>query len=187
MKLPNRLLISLLALLASTVALAETQKVLMKTSKGEVTIALDGDKAPKSVANFLAYVDAGFYDGTVFHRVIPDFMIQGGGLDQDLQKKPTREPIENEAKNGLKNVRGSIAMARTGDPHSATAQFFINVKDNGFLDYPSRDGWGYTVFGEVTAGMDVVDAIAAVDTGTRAGRRDVPRENVLIESMTLLP
>ena len=187
MNLPIRLLVSLLFLIASGVALAAPQKVLMKTSMGEITIALDGDKAPKSAANFLAYVDAGFYNGTVFHRVIPDFMIQGGGMDQDMQKKATREAIENEAKNGLKNVRGSIAMARTGDPHSATAQFFINLKDNGFLNYPSRDGWGYTVFGEVTDGMDVVDAISAVETGSQGGRRDVPRTTVLIESVTRLP
>ena len=156
----------------------------MKTSMGDITLALDADKAPKTVANFLHYVDDKFYDGTVFHRVISGFMIQGGGMQPDLQKKPTREPVENEAKNGLKNARGSIAMARTNDPHSATAQFFINLKNNDFLDYPGQDGWGYTVFGEVTEGMDVVDAIAAVSTGTQAGHRDVPRETVLIESVT---
>ena len=187
MKFPTRLLISILCLFASTQVLAEPQKVLMKTSMGEITIALDNDKAPKSVANFLAYVDAGFYDDTIFHRVIPGFMIQGGGLGTDMEKKPTSDPVENEAKNGLKNVRGSIAMARTNRPHSATAQFFINLKDNDFLNYPGRDGWGYTVFGKVTDGMGVVDAIAAVSTGTVSGRRDVPRETVLIESVSRLP
>lgn len=166
---------------------AQGPKVLVKTNLGEITIALDEVKAPKTVANFLAYVDAGFYDGTVFHRVIPDFMIQGGGLTADMEKKPTREPVENEAKNGLKNVRGSIAMARTGAPHSATAQFFINHRDNDNLDYPSFDGWGYAVFGQVTEGMDVVDAIAAVRTGTRAGRRDVPLDTVTIDSVSRLP
>jgi len=183
----SRLLISILCVIASTLALAQQHKVLLKTSAGEITIALDAEKAPKSVANFLAYVDAGFYDGTIFHRVIPDFMIQGGGLDPDMQKKPTREPVENEAANGLKNVRGSIAMARTNDPHSATAQFFINHKDNPNLDHPSFDGWGYAVFGRVSEGMDVVDTIAAVKTGNRAGRENVPRENVLIESAARLP
>jgi cyclophilin family peptidyl-prolyl cis-trans isomerase len=156
----------------------------METSMGDITIALDADKAPKTVANFLGYVDEKFYDGTIFHRVIPDFMIQGGGMQPDLQKKPTREPVENEAANGLRNVRGSIAMARTRDPHSATAQFFINLKDNSFLDYPGQDGWGYAVFGEVTQGMDVVDAIAAVSTGNQAGHSDVPRETVMIESVS---
>jgi peptidyl-prolyl cis-trans isomerase A (cyclophilin A) len=176
------------ALLALSVALpaaaAAGPQVLIKTSLGEITVALDEDRAPLSVANFLAYVDAGFYDGTVFHRVIPGFMIQGGGLTADLEKKPTREPVENEARNGLKNERGTIAMARTRDPHSATAQFFINHGDNDNLDYPSFDGWGYAVFGRVSDGMDVVDAIAEVPTGRRAGRGDVPLETVTIESVT---
>ncbi len=166
----------------SIYAHAEDQRVLMKTSLGDITLELYGDKAPQTVENFLGYVDDGFYDGTIFHRVIDGFMIQGGGLGPDMQKKATREPVENEANNGLKNVRGSIAMARTGDPHSATAQFFINHSDNESLDYPSRDGWGYTVFGRVVAGMDVVDAIAEVPTSSRGGRRDVPDETVLIES-----
>ena len=165
MKSATRLLISTICLFAFNHVLEEPVKVLMKTSMGEITLELDSDKAPKTVANFLGYVDEGFYDGTVFHRVISGFMIQGGGLGQDMEKKPTRDPVENEAKNGLKNVRGSIAMARTNDPHSATAQFFINHKDNANLDYPSFDGWGYAVFGKVTDGMDVVDAIAAVPTG----------------------
>jgi len=187
MKLPTRLLISIVCLFASTLALAEPQKVLMKTSMGEITIELDGDKAPKTVANFLAYVDAGFYNGTIYHRVIPGFMIQGGGFGTDMAKKPTGDPVENEAKNGLKNVRGSIAMARTNKPHSATAQFFINHKDNPNLDYPSFDGWGYAVFGQVTDGMGVVDAIAAVNTGTASGHQNVPTETVLIESVSRLP
>ena len=186
MKSITRMLIGIVCLSVSSHALAQPQKVLIKTSMGEITVELDADKAPLSVANFLAYVDAGFYDGTIFHRVIPDFMIQGGGLDANMEKKSTREPVENEAKNGLKNVRGSIAMARTGDPHSATAQFFINLKDNVFLNQ-SGNRWGYAVFGRVDEGMDVVDAIAAVDTGSRSGRRDVPRETVLIESIKRLP
>ena len=165
-------------------AAAETTSVRMVTSMGEIVITLDADKAPKTVENFLAYVDAEFYNGTIFHRVIKDFMIQGGGLDADMNKKATRDPIENEAKNGLKNRRGTIAMARTGDPHSATAQFFINHKDNGFLDYPGRDGWGYAVFGEVTSGMDVVDAISGVTTGVRNGRPNVPQEAVVIKSVS---
>ena len=181
----KRLLLT--ALLSLSLALpadaADAVRVLMKTSKGDITLELDAAKAPLTVANFLHYVDAGFYDGTIFHRVIPDFMIQGGGLTPDLAKKPTGEPVKNEAKNGLKNLRGSVAMARTGNPHSATAQFFINHADNAFLDYPGQDGWGYAVFGRVTEGMDVVDAIAAVPTTTRAGRGDVPVEAVVIESV----
>ena len=187
MKFSNRLLISIICLFASHLALAEPQKVLMKTSKGGITIELNSEKAPKTVANFLAYVDAGHYDGTIFHRVIPDFMIQGGGFGADMQKKPTSATVENEAKNGLKNVRGSIAMARTSEPHSASAQFFINHKDNPNLDYPSFDGWGYAVFGKVTGGMEVVDAIAAVRTGTVSAYQNVPKETVLIESVSRLP
>jgi len=187
MKSPIVLFASLLVLFASMTAAAEPQRVLMQTSLGDITLELDADKAPKTVANFLAYVDDGFYDGTIFHRVIGDFMIQGGGLQPDMEKKATRAPVENEAKNGLKNLRGSIAMARTNDPHSATAQFFINHKDNPNLDYPSFDGWGYAVFGRVVDGMDVVDAIAAVPTGVRAGHRDVPQQTVLIESVTRIP
>jgi cyclophilin family peptidyl-prolyl cis-trans isomerase len=156
----------------------------METSKGTIRIALDPDKAPKSTANFLAYADSGFYADTIFHRVIEGFMIQGGGLDADMNKKPTREPLENEAKNGLKNRRGTIAMARTGEPHSATAQFFINHRDNANLDYPSFDGWGYAVFGTVVDGMEVVDAIASVPTGTRAGRQDVPKDTIRILSVS---
>lgn len=164
-------------------ALAASPSVVITTNFGQITLELDEEKAPASVANFLAYVDSGFYDGTIFHRVIPGFMIQGGGLTADLQKKDTNDPVQNEAKNGLRNVRGSIAMARTSAPHSATAQFFINHKDNANLDYPSFDGWGYAVFGRVTDGMDVVDAIADVPTGRRMGRGDVPLETVMIETI----
>ncbi|MCB1802422.1 MAG: peptidyl-prolyl cis-trans isomerase [Gammaproteobacteria bacterium] len=163
---------------------AEPVRVLMVTSKGNIELVLDAENAPITVGNFLAYVDDGYYDGTIFHRVIENFMIQGGGLTGDMQKKDTRDPIENEAKNGLKNRRGTIAMARTGAPHSATSQFFINHQDNANLDYPSFDGWGYAVFGEVTDGMDVVDTIAQVPTGMRDGRTDVPREPVTIISVS---
>ena len=180
----KQLLISLLfALGLSTTVLAEPVKVVMETSKGNIELSLDQDKAPISVANFLRYVDEGFYNGTIFHRVISGFMIQGGGMGEDMQKKATHEPIKNEAKKGLKNKRGTIAMARTGDPHSAASQFFINHKDNDNLDYPSFDGWGYAVFGKVTKGMDVVDAIAATPTAVKNGRRDVPIETILIKSI----
>jgi peptidyl-prolyl cis-trans isomerase A (cyclophilin A) len=164
-------------------AIAEPVKVLMETSKGNIELTLDQDKAPISVANFLSYVDEGFYNDTIFHRVISNFMIQGGGMAEDMKKKTTHDPVQNEAKNGLKNLRGTIAMARTGAPHSATSQFFINHKDNNNLDYPSFDGWGYAVFGRVTKGMDVVDAIAASETAIKNGRRDVPKEPVLIKSI----
>lgn len=165
-------------------------KVILETSKGNITLELNDEKAPETVKNFLQYVDDGFYDGVIFHRVISGFMVQGGGFAPDeegaIKKKETRDPIQNEAKNGLKNERGTVAMARTSDPHSASAQFFINHKDNSNLDFPSFDGWGYAVFGKVVDGMDVVDAIAEVDTGTTAveGRpmRDVPAENVTIKS-----
>lgn len=165
-------------------AYAENIQVMINTSKGNITVELDSTQAPKTVANFLSYVDEGFYNGTIFHRVIRNFMIQGGGLTPDLKKKEAKRSVENEAKNGLKNVRGSIAMARTRDPHSATAQFFINHKDNSNLDYPSFDGWGYAVFGKVTQGMEIVDKIAAVKTGRQAGRSDVPTETLLIQSIT---
>jgi len=155
--------------------------ITLKTSMGDIVIELDHEKAPKSCENFEQYVRDGHYDGTIFHRVINNFMIQGGGFMPDMMQKATREPIENEAKNGLKNVAGSIAMARTMAPHSATAQFFINVKDNGFLDYPGQDGWGYCVFGKVTEGMDVIDKIKQVDTTNRAGHSDVPVEPIVIE------
>ncbi len=182
--MPKKLLALCLLVMLTGLAHAAPVKILMKTSMGDITLALDPDKAPRTVANFLRYVDEGFYDGTVFHRVIRNFMIQGGGLTPDLQKKATHEPVENEAKNGLKNVRGSIAMARTRDPHSATAQFFINHRDNPNLDYPSFDGWGYAVFGKVIDGMDVVDAIASVKTTYKNGRSDVPVKPVIIQSIT---
>ena len=179
----TRTLALITSLLLSLPAWAEPVRVAMETSMGRIELELDADKAPKTVANFLEYADAGFYTDTVFHRVIPDFMIQGGGMGADLERKPTNDPVENEAKNGLKNLRGTIAMARTSDPHSATSQFFINLKDNDFLDYPGRDGWGYTVFGKVTAGMDVVDKIAAVATAPKGGHRNVPVEPVIIQSV----
>jgi cyclophilin family peptidyl-prolyl cis-trans isomerase len=158
--------------------------VVMKTSLGSVTMELYPDKAPETVKNFLQYVNDKFYDGTIFHRVISTFMVQGGGMDAAMNKKATRSPIKNEAANGLQNKVGAIAMARTGDPHSATAQFFINVKDNGFLDKAqAQDGWGYCVFGKVTAGMDVVDKIKAVPTGAQ----DVPKTQVVIESIRVAP
>jgi len=153
--------------------------VVLETSQGSIEIELDAQKAPLSVQNFLAYVDAGFYDGTIFHRVIPGFMIQGGGFDAKLSQKPTRAPIKNEAGNGLHNARGTIAMARTNDPDSATAQFFINTVDNGRLDRAPGSA-GYAVFGHVTTGMDVVDKIAAVKTGSQRGMSDVPVEVVVI-------
>jgi peptidyl-prolyl cis-trans isomerase B (cyclophilin B) len=155
--------------------------ITLTTNLGDIVIELDHEKAPKTCENFENYVRDGHYDGTIFHRVINNFMIQGGGFLPDMMQKSTRDPIENEAKNGLSNANGTIAMARTMDPHSATAQFFINVKDNGFLDYPGQDGWGYCVFGKVTAGMDVVERIKAVDTTNRAGHSDVPVEPVIIE------
>jgi peptidyl-prolyl cis-trans isomerase B (cyclophilin B) len=150
---------------------------------GVITLELDAEKAPKSTANFLAYVDKGHYDGTIFHRVIDGFMIQGGGFDADMKQKPTDAPIENEANNGLKNDTYTIAMARTQDPHSATAQFFINVSDNGFLNHtaPSVQGWGYAVFGKVVAGTEVVDKIRGVKTGRSGFHDDVPKEAVVIE------
>ncbi len=153
--------------------------VIFETSHGQIGIELDSDKAPVSAENFLAYVDSGFFDGTIFHRVIPGFVIQGGGYDADMSRKPTLEPIVNEADNGLLNLRGTLSMARTQDPSSATSQFFVNLKDNPFLD-PGTGGAGYAVFGRVTAGMDVVDAIAGVATGARMGMDDVPLEPVVV-------
>ncbi len=159
--------------------------ITLKTSMGDIVIELDHEKAPKTCENFEQYVRDGHFDGTIFHRVISNFMIQGGGFMPDMMQKATREPIENEANNGLSNVSGSIAMARTMAPHSATAQFFINVKDNGFLDHPGQDGWGYCVFGKVTSGMDVVDKIKGVETTNRAGHSDVPVDPVVIEKAEL--
>ena len=156
--------------------------VVLHTSMGDIKLALDAENAPASVANFLQYVRDGHYDNTVFHRVIDGFMIQGGGFEPGMKQKPTRGPVANEAGNGLKNAKYTVAMARTSDPHSATAQFFINVGDNAFLDYkgPSPQGWGYCVFGKVVEGTDVVDRIRAVQTGTTGFHQDVPREDVVI-------
>lgn len=173
-----------LSLAAAWPALAQT--VRLDTTEGAIVLQLDRERAPRTVDNFLAYVRAGHYDGTVFHRVIRDFMIQGGGMTPNLQEKPTRAPIPLESRNGLTNQRGTVAMARTSDPDSATAQFFINVRDNAFLDQPrSRDGHGYTVFGKVSAGMDVVDRIRAVPTRTQDRYSDVPAEPVIIRKATV--
>jgi peptidyl-prolyl cis-trans isomerase B (cyclophilin B) len=157
--------------------------VRLHTSLGAITVELDAEKAPETVKNFLAYVEAGHYDNTIFHRVIDGFMIQGGGFEPGMSQKPTGEPVRNEADNGLKNRAGTIAMARTQQPHSATAQFFINVSDNDFLDHraPDIQGWGYCVFGAVSEGMDVVDRIRAVKTGSKGFHQDVPVEDVVIE------
>jgi peptidyl-prolyl cis-trans isomerase B (cyclophilin B) len=183
-----RLSLIMLVFVQSAVAAdqaAVNPRVALVTSKGRIVIELFPQKAPATVKNFLAYVDAGFYDGTVFHRVIPKFMIQGGGLTADMKKKPTEKPVPNEADNNLKNTRGSVAMARTGDPHSATSQFFINTADNDFLNYREKtpQGWGYAVFGRVTEGMTVVDAISGVETSNSGMFRDVPVEPVLIEKV----
>ncbi|MFM1759067.1 MAG: hypothetical protein RLY75_337 [Pseudomonadota bacterium] len=163
-------------------------KVLLKTNKGDITLSLDAAKAPKTVANFVQYVKSGHYDGTIFHRVIDNFMIQGGGMTAGLKEKKSGAQIENEANNGLKNERGTVAMARTSDPHSATAQFFINVNDNDFLNHtsPSAQGWGYAVFGKVIDGLDVVDAIRKVKTGNAGFHQDVPAEDVLLEKASVL-
>ncbi|MDX1300032.1 MAG: peptidylprolyl isomerase [Pseudomonas sp.] len=166
-------------LFAGSLLAAENPKVLLTTSLGEIEIELNAEKAPISTANFLSYVDSGYYAGTQFHRVIPGFMVQGGGFDADMQQKATQAPIKNEADNGLHNVRGTLAMARTQVRDSATSQFFINHKDNAFLDHGSRD-FGYAVFGQVTRGMDVVDKIAQVPTATTGGHQNVPRQPVLI-------
>ena len=188
------MLLKKLSMIPAGVALAfaalSTQaapSVEMQTSMGTIVIELDGDKAPLTVKNFLQYANDGFYNGTVFHRVIDGFMIQGGGFNKDMGEKPTGAQIPNEAKNGLKNQRGTIAMARRAEPHSATAQFFINHKDNPALDYPSQDGWGYAVFGKVTQGLDIVDKIAKVRTGNRGMFQDVPVEPVVIQSLKVIP
>ncbi|RYU57519.1 peptidyl-prolyl cis-trans isomerase [Methylolobus aquaticus] len=169
--------------------MTEPTQVKLETSLGTITVQLDSAKAPASTENFIAYVKSGHYDGTIFHRVIPGFMAQGGGFTADFKQKPTNAPIKNEADNGLKNKRGTIAMARTSDPHSATAQFFINYVDNGFLDYKSStpSGWGYAVFGEVTDGMDVVDQMAKVPTGPGGPMpTDVPKTAIVIQKATVV-
>lgn len=163
-------------------------RVLLSTSHGDITLELDREKAPLTTENFLSYVDSGHFDGTIFHRVIPGFMIQGGGFAEDMRQRPTNPPIANEADNGLKNDRGTIAMARTSDPHSASGQFFINLTDNDFLNHKAKNpqGWGYAVFGRVVEGMDVVDAIAQVPTGQSGPHSDVPKEPVLIQRISLM-
>lgn len=162
--------------------------ITLHTNYGDIVIELDFEKAPNTAANFLQYAEEGFYNGTIFHRVIDGFMIQGGGMNEDMsEKKKTRDPIQNEADNGLKNLTGTLAMARTNDPHSATAQFFINVKDNGFLNHTGKNsqGWGYAVFGKVTQGMDVVNKIKSVKTGSKGFHQDVPQEAVTIQNVTV--
>ncbi|MBU2761284.1 peptidylprolyl isomerase [Acidithiobacillus sulfurivorans] len=158
-------------------------QVVLHSNKGDIVIELDAEKAPNTVENFLSYVDEGFFDETIFHRVIPGFMIQGGGFTADMQQKKTHAPIQNEAENGLKNLRGTLAMARTNDPHSATAQFFINLTDNDFLNFKaaSGTGWGYAVFAKVISGMEVVDEIAKVPTGNKGMHQDVPKDTVTID------
>ena len=160
----------------------------LDTNMGAIVIELNEEKAPKTVENFLNYVKSGHYDGTIFHRIIDGFMIQGGGMDAEMNEKPTNAPIENEADNGLKNDKGTIAMARTQDPHSATSQFFINVKDNDFLNHSGKNmqGWGYTVFGKVTSGMDVIEKMRGVPTGRFGMHADVPKEPVVINSATII-
>ena len=184
---PLRLLLALAAAcLFSLAAPAAAQRVLLATSAGDITLELDAEKAPKTVANFLEYVKSGHYDGTIFHRVIDGFMIQGGGFTADMVQRPTRAPIPLESNNGLKNERGAIAMARTAIPDSATAQFFINLVDNPRLDHPNPDGHGYAVFGRVVGGMEVVDAIRKVETVSRGGHHNVPRDPVLIRSARIV-
>jgi cyclophilin family peptidyl-prolyl cis-trans isomerase len=163
-------------------------KVKIETTMGDIVLELDAQNAPVSTANFLSYVKEGFYDGTIFHRVIPGFMIQGGGLTADMVEKPTKAPIKNEANNGLLNHRGTIAMARTSEPHSASSQFFINVSDNDFLNFKSEtsQGWGYAVFGKVIEGMDVVDKIVGVETGQVKFYRDVPKEPIIIKKASII-
>src|SRR5258708_31520255 len=179
----QRLAALFILLIAAPLAWSQNPRVEFKTGMGAFTLELYPDKAPKTVANFLQYAKSGFYDGTIFHRVIDGFMIQGGGFQPDMRQKPTQGTIKNEASNGLKNENGTIAMARTPDPHSATSQFFINLKDNGFLNHtaPSSQGWGYCVFGKVVEGRDIVDKIKRVETGSRGGHADVPVEDVVIE------
>lgn len=187
----NKLIYKLLILLvvAQSAAAADqaavNPRVALETTKGRIVIELFPREAPAAVKNFLSYVEAGYYDGTIFHRVIPGFMIQGGGLTAEMQQKPTAKPVVNEADNGLKNTRGTVAMARTADPHSATSQFFINTADNEFLNHRAKtsQGWGYTVFGRIDEGMAVVDAISGVKTSTSGMFQDVPVEPVVIETV----
>ncbi len=191
----RNIVLSLMLFLTTTLSFAsenkmsDTQnKVKLTTSLGEIVIQLNSEKAPNTSENFIKYVKEDFYTGTIFHRIIPGFMAQGGGFDTDFNQKPVHAPIENEADNGLKNSRGTLAMARTGDPHSATAQFFINYKDNSFLDHtaPNSQGWGYAVFAEVVEGMDIVDKMADAATGNRGGHQDVPKEDIIIEKAEMV-
>lgn len=165
-----------------------TVHVTIATTVGQMILELNADSAPKTVENFLAYATSGFYDGTIFHRVINNFMVQGGGFTTDMEQKPTQGPVDNEANNGLKNERSTIAMARTQDPNSATAQFFINVQDNDFLNHTGENmqGWGYTVFGKITQGEEVLDKIRNVQTGSQGGHQDVPTDPIIIESISLI-
>ena len=179
-------LVILSAAAASPAAMSADPQVDLKTSAGTIRLELYPAKAPKTVENFLQYVKDGHYNGTIFHRVIPNFMIQGGGMTPDMNQKKTRPPIPIESKNGLKNEIGTVAMARTSDPNSATAQFFINVNNNSFLDYPGQDGNGYTVFGKVVGGMDVVNKIVSVPTGNQGMHQNVPRTPVIIESASVV-
>jgi cyclophilin family peptidyl-prolyl cis-trans isomerase len=187
---PRRTFIRLLTALSLAAAVhgvhaANKPQVTLKTNMGDVVLELYPEKAPKTVANFLKYVKSGHYNGTIFHRVINNFMIQGGGFDKDMNQKATSGTVQNEADNGLKNEAYSVAMARTSDPHSASAQFFINVKDNRFLDYPGQDGWGYTVFGKVVKGMEVVNKIKSVETTNSGMHQNVPVQPVMIESASI--
>lgn len=178
----------LLTLMTGCNAMTESNpSVTIETNKGSVVLELFADKAPKTVENFLSYTREGFYDGTIFHRVIPNFMIQGGGMEPGMAEKTSKASIENEANNEVKNTKGTVAMARTPDPHSASSQFFINTKDNDFLNFsaPTPQGWGYCVFGKVTDGMDVVEAIEKVSTGFKGGHQDVPEEDVVIIKVTV--
>ena len=188
--MPPRLLAALLGLLlgVADAHAADAPMVVLKTTYGDITLELAPELAPDTSANFLRYVDDGFYDGTIFHRVIHGFMIQGGGLESGMKRKETHAPIRNEADNTLTNLAGTIAMARTSDPHSATAQFFINTRNNHFLDFKSesREGWGYCVFGRVVDGMDVVTRIEESSTGTRSGHRDVPEQDIIVEQAVLV-
>lgn len=168
--------------------MAANPKVKIETTLGDITLELDAQNAPVTVENFISYVNDGFYDGTIFHRVIPNFMVQGGGMNPDMSEKATKASIQNEANNGLKNDRGTVAMARTNEPHSASSQFFINVKDNGFLNFSGENmqGWGYAVFGKVVEGIETVDKIEAVETGNKGFHQDVPTESVIMNKVTVV-
>jgi cyclophilin family peptidyl-prolyl cis-trans isomerase len=187
---PRRTFVHLLTVLGLTLSIpaayaADNPQVTLKTNMGNIVMELYPEKAPKTVENFLKYVKSGHYSGTIFHRVIPDFMVQGGGFDKDMKQKPTSGTVENEGKNGLKNDPYTVAMARTSDPHSASAQFFINVKENSFLNYPGRDGWGYTVFGKVIQGTEVINKMKSVETTNSGMHQNVPTKPIVIESASI--